>query len=307
MPLPRSGRSDLALLLTVLIWGLNFPIIKVALVPMPPFVVNALRFAASAAVLGALHAWETRGRPGAFLAPLREHPWTVVGLGLLGYVGYQLLFIVGVDATSAGSAALIIASAPVWTAVLAQLLGVERLPLPAWGGLGLSLLGTVLVILAGVGAAAFSEDTLFGNVLMLGSAVAWAAYTVLSRPLLGTGISATGLAFFGIAVSLPILWGLGLYDLGGVDWSGVDWKVWGALLFSGALSTGLAYGFWNAAVQRVGPSQTAIYSNLVPVVALASGALLLGEPVTPFQLLGGALILGGLFLMRRARRRTALA
>ncbi len=300
MPVRRS--ADLALLATVLIWGLNFPIIKVALGPMPPFVVNALRFAASAAVLGAMHTWQTRGRPGAFLAPLREHPRTVVGLGLLGYVGYQLLFIVGVDATSAGSAALLIASAPVWTAVLAQGLGVERLPLPAWGGLGVSLVGTALVILAGTGAVAFTEDTLFGNVLMLGSAVAWAAYTVLSRPILQAGISATGLAFFGIVVSLPLLWGLGASAWAEVDWPRVDAAVWGALLFSGALSTGVAYGFWNAAVQRVGPSQTAIYSNLVPVVALASGALLLGEPVTPFQLMGGTLILAGLFLMRRARR-----
>ena len=297
----RSGRSDLALLVTVLIWGLNFPIIKVALEPMPPFVVNALRFAASAVVLGALHVWQVRGRPGAFLAPLREHPWVVVGLGLLGYVGYQVLFIVGVDATSAGSAALIIASAPVWTAVLAQLLGVERLPFAAWGGLGLSLVGTALVIVAGT-AAVFSEDTLLGNLLMLGAAVAWAAYTVLSRAVLRSGISATGLAFFGIVVSLPLLWGLGASDLGGVDWPDVDAAVWGALLFSGALSTGVAYALWNIGVQRIGPSQAAIYSNLVPVVALASGALLLGEPVTPFQLLGGVLILGGLFLMRRARR-----
>ncbi len=294
--------ADLALLITVVIWGLNFPIIKVALEPMPPYVVNALRFVASAVVLGALHAWQSRGRPGAFWAPLREHPWTVVGLGLLGYVCYQWFFIVGVDATSAGSAALIIASAPMWTAVLAQILGMEHLPLGAWGGLGLSLVGVALVVLAGTDAVAFSEDTLFGNLLMLGSAVTWAAYTVLSRPILGTGISATGLAFFGIALALPILWGLGLSDLDAVNWGGVDWIVWSALVFSGALSTGVAYWFWNAAVQRVGPSQTAIYSNLVPVVALASGALLLGEPVTLFQLLGGALILGGLFLMRRARR-----
>ncbi len=302
MPVRRS--ADLALLVTVVIWGLNFPVIKVALEPMPPYVVNALRFVASALVLGGLHAWQSRGEPGAFWSPIRDHPWTVVGLGLMGYVGYQWLFIVGVDATSAGSAALLIASAPMWTAILAQAVGMERLPLGAWGGLTLSLAGTGLVILAGTGAVAFTEDTLFGNLLMLGAAVAWAAYTVLSRPVLGTGISATGLAFFGIAVSLPFLWGLGLSDWDAVDWAGVDAPVWGALVFSGALSTGVAYWFWNAAVQRVGPSQTAIYSNLVPVVALASGALLLGEPVTVFQLLGGACILGGLFLMRRARRPT---
>lgn len=302
MPPTRSGRPDLALLITVLIWGLNFPIIKVALDPMPPYVVNALRFTVSAAVLGVVYAAKVRGRSRDFWAPMREHGRTIVGLGLLGYVAYQFLFIVGVDATSAGSAALIIASSPVWTAVFARLLGIERLPLGAWGGLVLSLAGTALVVLAGIGTVDISEDTLFGNGMMLVGAITWAGYTVLSRPILGTDVSATGLAFFGILVSLPLLWALGLTTLDEVDWRGVDGWVWAALVYSGGLSTGIAYAFWNVGVRLVGPSQAAVYNNLVPVVALASGALLLGERVTPFQLLGGALIIGGLMLMRRARR-----
>ncbi len=306
MPVSRSQRSDLALLFVVAVWGVNFPIIKVALEPMPPYVVNAFRFAVSALVLGSMHAWRSRDQPGAFFAPLREHGLVVVGLGLLGYVLYQFLFIVGIDATSAGSAALIIASSPVWTAILARLFGMEQLPLGAWGGLLLSLGGTALVILAGHGSVDFGSDDLVGNGLMLGASIAWAAYTVFSRPVLNAGVSATGLAFFGIVVSLPFLWALGVPALDEVDWSGVDTTVWLALLFSGGLSTGVAYAIWNAAVQRVGPSQTAIYSNLVPVFALASGIVLIGEPVTPYQLAGGAMILGGLFFMRRARRRVAL-
>jgi drug/metabolite transporter (DMT)-like permease len=307
MPVSRSPRSDLALLFTVFIWGLNFPIIKVALEPMPPYVVNAFRFAVSAVVLGGIHGWRTRRTPGGFFAPVREHGRTVVALGLLGYVLYQWCFIVGVDATSAGSAALIIASSPMWTAIIARMLGMEKLPLGAWGGLTLSLVGTVLVVVAGASAPAFANDTLFGNTLMLGGAVLWAAYTVLSRPVLTAGVSAVGLAFFGIIISLPILWALGWSDLGEVDWSGVTPTVWAAIVFSGGFSTGIAYGLWNVAVQRVGPSATAIYNNLVPVVALASGVVLIGERVTLYQLLGGALILGGLVLMRRARQRTVLA
>ena len=299
MPPTRSGRPDLALLITVLIWGLNFPIIKVALGPMPPFVVNALRFSVSAVVLGVLYATKLRGRSDGFWAPMRAHGRTIIGLGLLGYVAYQFLFIVGVDATSAGSASLIVSSSPVWTAVFARLLGFEHLPLGAWGGLVLSLAGTALVVLAGAGAGAgaLTEDTLLGNGLLLVGALAWAGYTVLSRPILATDVSATGLAFFGILVALPFLWSLGVTEWGEVVWADVDGWVWAALLFSGGLSTGLAYALWNAGVRGVGPSQAAIYNNLVPVVALASGALLLGERVTLYQLLGGALIIGGLMLI----------
>jgi drug/metabolite transporter (DMT)-like permease len=307
MPALRSPRSDLALLFTVFIWGLNFPIIKVALEPMPPYVVNAFRFAVSAVVLGAIHGWRTRHTPGGSWAPMREHGWTVVSLGLLGYVVYQWCFIVGVNATSAGSAALIIASSPMWTAVIARVLGMERLPFGAWGGLGLSLVGTILVVVAGHNAPNFANDTLFGNGLMLVGAVMWAAYTVFSRPVLKAGVSATGLAFFGIAIALPVLWGLSATEFDQVDWPNVTPTVWAAILFSGGFSTGIAYAFWNSAVQRVGPSATAIYNNLVPVVALASGVVLIGEAVTLYQLLGGALILGGLLLMRRARRRVVLA
>lgn len=302
MPASRFSRTDLALLVTVLIWGLNFPIIKVALGPMPPFVVNALRFVASAVVLGVMHAWQVREHPGAFWAPVREHGWTILRLGLLGYVGYQFLFIIGVDATSAGSAALIIASAPVWTAVFARLLGIEHLPRGAWGGLFVSLAGTALVVIASDGDVDFTHDTLFGNTLMLVAAMAWAGYTVLSRPILATDVSATGLAFFCILVALPFLWALGLTQVGEVAWAEVDGWVWAALLFSGGLSTGLAYALWNVGVRAVGPSQAAIFNNLVPVVALVSGVLLLGETVTLYQVFGGALILTGLGLMRRARR-----
>ena len=307
MPPSRSPRSDAALLFVVLIWGLNFPIIKVALEPMPPYVVNAFRFAVSAVVLGGIHGWRTRHEPGGFWAPMREHGRIVVALGLLGYVLYQWCFIVGVNVTSAGSAALIISSSPIWTAVIARMAGMEQLPLGAWGGLLLSLVGTVLVVVAGHGAPDFASDTLFGNALMLVGALLWAAYTVLSRPVLKAGVSATGLAFFCIALSLPVLWGLGWGELDQVDWANVTPTVWAAILFSGGFSTGIAYAFWNTAVQRVGPSATAIYNNLVPVVALASGVVLIGERVTLYQLLGGALIIGGLVLMRRVRRRVVLA
>lgn len=299
LPHMISRRPELALLLTVLIWGLNFPIIKVALEPMPPFVVNALRFGASVVVLGVMHA--TSGRD--FWRPVRERPAQVLLLGLLAYVVYQLCFIVGIDLTTAGSAALIMASAPAWTALGASLLGLERLPLSAWGGLALGLLGTALVVVGGGDGLGGSTGAFLGNMLLVGGALAWATYTVLSRPLMDRGVSATGLAFFGMLVALPVLWGLGAYEWHLVEWDRVGWDTWLALLFSGGLSTGAAYAWWNVAVRSLGPSQTAAGGYAVPVIALIAGALLLGEPIHLMQIAGGALILWGLYTIRKARRR----
>lgn len=297
--MPISRRPELALLLTVLIWGLNFPIIKIALEPFPPFVVNALRFVLSLVVLGAMHAASGRD----FWDPIRRYPGLILLLGFLGYIAYQLCFIIGVDLTTAGNAALIMASAPVWTALGSRLLGLEELPAGAWIGLAMGLAGTALVVLGGDGSLDLTADTFTGNLLMLLGAALWAAYTVLSRPLMDRGVSATGLAFFGMLVSMPVLLGLGVTAWDEVNWEGVTWQAWAALAFSGGLSTGTAYAWWNVAVRSIGPAQTAMASNLVPVIALLAGALLLAEPVRLLQIVGGAAIIAGLVVMRRARRR----
>jgi drug/metabolite transporter (DMT)-like permease len=80
--------------------------------------------------------------------------------------------------------------------------------------------------------------------------------------------------------------------------------VWIAIVFSGGLSTGLAIAIWNTAVKNVGASNTAVYGNLVPFVALLGGMLFLGETVTGYQLVGGGLIIGGVVLVRRHRVRS---
>jgi drug/metabolite transporter (DMT)-like permease len=295
-----SRRPEVALLLTVLIWGLNFPIIKIALEPMPPFVVNALRFGISVLVLGLMHAASGRD----FWAPLRERPVQVILLGFLGYIGYQLCFIIGIDLTTAGNAALIMASAPAWTAVGAWALRLERLPPAAWVGVALGLSGTGLVVIGGEGAFDLSAESFTGNMLLVAGAVVWAAYTVFSRPIMDRGVSATGLAFFGMVVSMPVLWILGAFAWHEVSWEQVNLVTWAAILFSGGLSTGAAYAWWNVAVRSLGPSQTSATGNLVPVIALIFGALLLGETIKPAQIVGGALILSGLFTMRRSRRKS---
>ena len=185
--------------------------------------------------------------------------------------------------------------------MLGHLFGFERITGGAWLGLVITFVGAGIIVVGGAKVIDFSNATFLGNVLMLGAALLWGAYTAFSKPL-SHHVRPSGIAFFGLLVALPFLIGLGVNDLDQVIWREVGLWVWGALLFSGGLSTGLAVAIWNTAVKQVGPSQTAVYGNLVPVVALLSGMVFLHEPVTAAQLGGGALILFGLFLMRRARR-----
>lgn len=296
----ESWKSDLMLVFAVLIWGLNFPILKAALSVMHPHVINIFRFIISTAVLAGIYAHRRRGTGDSFWMPLRTHGWQIFGLGMLGTVLYQIFFIIGVNNTAAGTAALIMASSPVWTAVVGASFRTEMLRPLAWLGLAGSLVGTSIVVIGGTAQIGLGPGTIFGNLLMLGAALFWGMYTAFNRPVLRT-LDPISMSFFSLLFGLPVLILIGIPYFHTVTWSEVDLWVWFAILYSGGLSTGLAIALWNSAIRAVGASHTAAYNNLVPFAALLASYLILGEPITWVQVAGGAMIVGGLVLMRRAR------
>ena len=136
--------------------------------------------------------------------------------------------------------------------------------------------------------------------MMLLAAVLWGSYTALTKRLVDRA-SPLPITFFGVLAALPVLLGVGAAYESTVSWEAVDGWAVGSLLFSGGLAVGLMFVLWNQGIRRVGSSSTAVYYYLVPVVALIAGAILLGEPITVVQLAGGALIIGGLVLVRRSK------
>jgi drug/metabolite transporter (DMT)-like permease len=297
----QTWRAEAALVLVVLVWGVNFPIVKAVLEVMDPFVLNSFRFATSAIVLGALYARQSAQRGQPFWKPLRNRPLQIAGLGILGFLVYQLCFILGLDRTTAGNAALIMAGSPLWTAVAGFALRTEVLQRRSWFALIIVLIGAVIIVLGGEGELDFSSETFVGNVIMLAAAMAWGVYTALNKPALGF-VSATGLTFLGLLVALPFLFALGVPYYSEVAWNQVTMLHWGAILFSGGLATGIAIVLWNNAVKRVGASQTAVYGNIVPIVAVGSSYMMLGETITSSQVVGGLFVIGGILVMRRASR-----
>lgn len=292
-----SLAAEAALLFIVLVWGVNFAVIKVPLEVMPPFVVNVVRFGIAALVLGLLHVWQCRQRGETVLRTFRVGAWPVVGLSLLGHVVYQVGFILGLERITAGGAALLVASSPLWTAAVAHVSGIERLSGRGWIGVLVSLAGVVLVVL-GRPEREVGGD-LLGIALLLGGSVAWGAFTALSRPVMDRGATPVGFAFWGILIALPFLGALAGPTWSATPWTALDALDWLALLFSGGLSIGLANWVWSASVRGIGPARTAAYANLVPFVGVAAGALLLKESVRPLQLAGGVLIIVGLVVLRR--------
>ena len=298
-PAARSGVAEIGLLFVVAVWGFNFAVIKVPLEVIPPFAVNLLRFTVSLGVLTGLHLIQARAHGRSPLYDIKTFPVAVAVLGILGHVVYQAGFILGIDRLTAGAGALLIASSPIWTTVVGHIRGIDRLSGGGWFGLGLTVVGVALVIL-GQTESRIDGDAL-GALLMLAAACAWGLTTVFTRPLLDKGASPLGLTTAGLWVAYPLLFLMGLPGASSQDWSQVGATEWAALVYSGGLSTGVAYWIWNVAVKRVGPSRTAAFANLVPVVGVCAGVLLLNETITPLELAGGALVIVGLVVMRRLR------
>lgn len=292
--------ADTSLVGVALIWGINIPIMKNGLEQIDIFVFNAIRLTVSAAAL-ALFAWSERRRRTRSSSGVKTRQILIYALMISAV--YQLLFLVGIAYTTSGNTALIIATVPMWTALLSRLFLGERLQRLAWWGLVIALIGTAIVALQKGDVAAGSEH-LLGNVVVLGSALLWAGGTVYSRPLL-TQISPMQLSAAAAVIALPfhLLFAAGKYEASLPALRDVN--LWLIILYSGILSSGLALPMWNYGVRHAGPSHAAIIQNLVPLFAIIAAWLARGEAVTVPQMIGGVLILGGLVTMRMSRRPAA--
>ena len=289
---PVRRRLDGAMLLLVVIWGVNFPIIKSAFSDLPPFVFNGLRFAIAAALLVIILRRLEGPRPLA-----RADLPGLVLLGLFGHAGYQSLFMAGLARTTAGHSSLIIAMLPLFVGVLGVVLRLERPSPRMWVGLVVAFAG-VFVLIKGRASLSSGASTLVGDLLVLAAAICWAAYTVLARPFL-TRFSPLRLTTVTLMLGLPVILASGAPELVRLDWRAVSAQAWGALVFSAFFAIVFSYIIWYTSVQAIGSARTAAFSNLIPVVALISAWAMLGEPLGLVQVAGGAVVLLGVWLARR--------
>lgn len=284
---------DAAMLLVVLIWGVNFAIIKVALREIDPLAFAALRFGlATAMMVGLALAFERS------LRIQRGDFWKLLGLGLLGNGIYQILFMSGIARTTAGNTSLILATAPIFVAILSAFMGYRLRPI-AWAGILLSFTGLALIVFSGAGAQ-LGGDHVIGDVLVLSAAMCWGGYTALLAPFLRR-YSPLKLNALAMLLGTPPLFPVALPALTQQSWATVTWQGWGGLMFAVVLSVVVAYIIWNTGVKRVGSARTAVYSNLVPVIALVTAAIVLGERIHPLQIAGAAVVVMGIVLTRRGR------
>ncbi len=298
---------DGILVVMVLIWGANYSVIKRAFAEIPPQPYNAIRMVIATAVFLAAMAWAARAaRAGKNVSrifytdakPTAADMWRLCGLGIVGQFLYQICFVAGVNGTSVSNSALIIGATPVVIAIASAAMGRERITTLHWFGAATSAFGIYLVVGHGAdfGGAHFS-----GDLLVMASVLCWAVYSMGAASLIArhSPLYVTGMTFAIGAVPYTLF---ALPALAQIDWSTVSAYVYVSVVLSALLALCVAYLIWYTAIQAIGVARTSLYSNLVPVAAMAVAALWLNEPITSIKVAGTSAVLVGLWLTRLGRQ-----
>jgi drug/metabolite transporter (DMT)-like permease len=288
-----SGRLSIAV--TVTAWASAFVAIRIAIPGFGAFgltlgrlLVASVALAVAAPLLGGVR------RPA-----INDLPRIAV-CGLTGTAGYQCLLNAGERTVAAGTASLLVNTAPIFAAVLASILLGERVPREGRIGLALGFAGVVTMTVA----EGTSIRASLGALLVLGAAISFGLFFVLQKPLLARygGFELTCYSTWaGTALALPLLPAL-LHDAPHATSHGIT-----AVVYLGVVSSAIGFVSWAHVQSRVPVAAAANSLYLVPFLAIGIGWLTLGETVRPLALGGGLIALTGIFISRRQRSTTQRA
>jgi len=289
----RLPFTDVTLLTIAVIWALNFSVVKASLSEIDIYSFNAIRFILAAGLIWGLMLF--RG----VKVHIPASDWLpLLGIGLIGNVLYQWLFIVGIDLTLSANAAVMLGTIPIWIAIFSHLFTDEKMTRLKAIGVVLAFSGVAAIVGGGSNPISLVSDTFRGDLIIVCAAVTWAIFTIRSKQFLKRY---SALQFSGIMtlIGSVILTGLAFFTAETTDWVDVSLAAYGGMIYSGMLSIGLAYLIWNNGIVSVGPVKTSVYQNLVPVLGLFFGIILLNESLSSLQYVGAAIVVTGIVMTRR--------
>jgi len=276
-------------------WGVGASMTRLAVADIAPLAAACLRFGAGALLLLGFLVW--RGKVRSF--PARRDWPPLLLLGGLGVTGFGALYTVGLQWTGPTEGTLIQGTTPLMTMLLAAVLAGEKIQrrqllggLTAFVGLGILLLG-------GVAEFADGNARTVGNIVLIGAGLCWAAYNVSVRMTAGRlnlGESSAWALLAGTLLLIPFA----LVESPRGPLGSVTPTAWVAMAYLAVVSTCLAYIWWNDGIRKLGAGRAAMFSFIAPLAAMLSAIPVLGEWPSLAQVLGGILILSGLFTANRS-------
>ena len=284
------------LLGTILLWALNVTVTRYLLTHgFRPLAYASIRYFAATALFWGF-TWQ---RERSFRIRLSDGK--LVALAALLIFLNQLCFVSSVHLTSASTVGLVLGTTPIFVGVIALLVGLERPAGAFWLATAVSFLGVGLIASGSKGG--LSGD-LLGDVLAVGTAATWAAYSVAIAPLMRRyspfRISALVLALGWVPlalVSIPQLTRQSFAGFGSLMWIAFAYAVIGPLFLTNIL--------WFTAIDRVGPSRASLFANLQPFFGVLFAVLLLSETLNRWEIAGGVAIFVGIAFERIWRKPVA--
>ncbi len=282
---------NLLLLLTVIFWGLSFVATKMALQYLTPVEIIALRLLLGAPVLYLIVLFnkiDIKFKPADYLLILTAS--FILGL-------HFLIQAIGLQYTSATNTAWLVATIPVFIAILSALFLKEKLSTPKIGGIALATFGVILLVSEGK-LASLGWLHSVGDWIILSSSITWGTYTILTRNITRT--------YNPLAVSLSILIvptlllnAYSAYTTPITKILDLPANIIIALIFLGVFCLGLAHWFWLEGLSRKGATEVGVYIFIEPVVTTIAAIPILNEQLTIFTILGAILIIGGVYIVQR--------
>ncbi len=292
---PTACQRLLALLavsFAVMLRGTGYLFARLTLAEVQPFTQATLRNLVTLLVLVPLALRERRAALAAVPMPWKR----VAAMGLLGVGVFYAAYNFGMLYASTVEAGLIFAVSPALTAALAVLFLGERVSRIRWVGIALSVAGVAFITLAGAGSEA--PNPLLGGAFMLVGVLAWSSYTLLGKrldPRLPQTVVTTAITLTGMAIIVPLT----AVELLLHGQGPISPRAWLLMAHLGLFNGALAYLAFNLGLRYLEASLTGTLLQLNTVVAVAVGVLVLAEPLTTTELLGGAAVLLGVWLATR--------
>lgn len=293
----ETSRSDrvayLMLTAMAICFGGTWVAGAVAVDAAPPFTIAALRFGVASILL---YAWaRLANRP---LSTVTRADWPLIaGLGLTAIAGYNWLFLTGLTLAPASDGAIIVPGlAPVFTLILAGIILREHLGPRAYIGFAVAAVGLYLVVAPGGTA---DPQRLLGDLMFLAGAVCWGVYSVLAR-IASRRFDAVSTTLYGTALGTAILIPAALLEGDATRLLDAPAEALAGIAYLALFGTVGAFVLLNLGVARIGAARASAFALLVPIVGVLSSVALLDEHLGPMTLIGGIVVLAGLWLVEQA-------
>lgn len=293
----EEKRGIIALLITVLIWSSSFATIKIGLQEIGPLTLAFVRgFLASIFLLAII---TIKNENNKFIKSITRDWKYFLILGTIGIALFNIFQNVGVKYTSSALAGILININPVFILILSGLFLQEVVTGNKVMGIVIGFMGVVVILFVGQNISEIiKSQTFLGNLLVIGSALSWAFYSVMNKNISSkySPLHLTAMAYifgsillFLIAILFEKVSNLFLFSV----------KSWFILLYLGIVASAITFFLWNFALSKMEASKASVFLFLGPVIAVIIGWSFMGEVITIYTIIGSVLVLFGVYLTER--------